>query len=55
MLFILVPGGLEDVIRKTSEPARSRTLPPPAEEEPDAAEIDRLKAIVAEHGYELLL
>ena len=55
MLFILVPGGLEDVVRKTSEPARSRTLPPPDEDEPDAADIDRLKKIVAEHGYELLM
>ena len=52
MLFILVPGGIEDVIRATSEPAASRTLPPPPEEEPD---IDRLKQIVAEHGYELLV
>jgi quercetin dioxygenase-like cupin family protein len=51
MLFILVPGGIEDVIRATSELAPSRTLPPPPEEEPD---IDRLKAIVAAHGYELL-
>ena len=55
MLFILVPGGLEDVLRKSSEPALSRTLPPPREEEPDAAEIDRVKHIVAEHGYELLI
>jgi quercetin dioxygenase-like cupin family protein len=52
MLFILVPGGIEDVIRATSEPATSRTLPPPPEEEPD---IDRLKEIVAAHGYELLV
>jgi quercetin dioxygenase-like cupin family protein len=52
MLFILVPGGIEDVIRATSEPATSRTLPPPAEEEPD---IDGLKQIVAAHGYELLV
>jgi quercetin dioxygenase-like cupin family protein len=52
MLFILVPGGIEDVIRATSEPAASRTLPPPPEEEPD---IDRLKEIVASHGYELLV
>jgi quercetin dioxygenase-like cupin family protein len=52
MLFILVPGGIEDVIRATSEPAASRTLPPPPEEEPD---IDRLKEIVAKHGYELLV
>jgi quercetin dioxygenase-like cupin family protein len=52
MLFILVPGGIEDVIRATSEPATSRTLPPPPEEEPD---IDGLKQIVAAHGYELLV
>ena len=54
MLFILVPGGIEDVIRATSEPAQSRTLPPPPETEPSAAEIDGLKAIVREHGYDLL-
>ena len=55
MLFIMVPGGLEHVVRATSEPAPSRTLPPPAEEEPTPQEIERLKAIVQEHGYELLV
>ncbi len=56
MLFILVPGGIEDLIRATSEPAQSRTLPPPAANEPDPADIDRLKGIIAEHeGYELLM
>jgi quercetin dioxygenase-like cupin family protein len=55
MLFILVPGGIEDVIRATSEPARSLTLPPPPAEEPTAEEIKRLKAVVKEHGYELLV
>jgi quercetin dioxygenase-like cupin family protein len=55
MLFILVPGGIEDVIRATSEPAPSRTLPPPPDAEPTAEEIDGLKAIVKEHGYELLV
>ena len=55
MLFILVPGGLEDVLRKTSEPARSRALPPPSEGEPTLEEIESLKAIVKEHGYELLV
>jgi uncharacterized cupin superfamily protein len=55
MLFILVPGGIEDVIRATSEPAASRTLPPPSDEEPTAQEIEGLKAIVKEHGYELLV
>jgi quercetin dioxygenase-like cupin family protein len=51
MLFIMVPGGMEDVVRATSEPAASRTLPPPPDEEPD---LDAIKAIVKEHGYELL-
>ena len=46
MLFILVPGGIEDVIRETSERAPSRTLPPAAEEEPTAEELEGLKAIV---------
>jgi len=54
MLFMLVPGGIEDVIRATSEPAESRTLPLPPDEEPTAEEIERLKAVVKEHGYELL-
>jgi quercetin dioxygenase-like cupin family protein len=55
MLFILVPGGIEGVIRATSEPAPSRTLPPPPEKEPTAEEIEGLKATVKEHGYELLV
>ena len=52
MLFIMVPGGIENVIRATSEPAASLTLPPPPDQEPD---IDAIKAIVKEHGYELLI
>jgi quercetin dioxygenase-like cupin family protein len=55
MLFILVPGGIEDVIRVTSEPAPRRTLPPPPDADPTAEEIEGLKAIVEEHGYELLV
>jgi quercetin dioxygenase-like cupin family protein len=55
MLFIMVPGGLENVLRKTSEPAPSRTVPPPPDEEPDSSEIEQLKALVAEYGYELLM
>lgn len=55
MLFILVPGGIEDVIRATSEPAPSRTLPPPPEAEPTPEEIEGLKATVKKHGYELLV
>jgi quercetin dioxygenase-like cupin family protein len=55
MLFIMVPGGMEDLIRATSEPAASRTLPPPAEEEPSPEELQGLKAIIRQHGYELLI
>ena len=55
MLFIMVPGGLEDVLRATSEPASSRTLPPAEEEEPSPEQIEGLKAIIKEHGYELLI
>ena len=51
MLFLMVPGGMEEVVRATSVPAASRTLPPPPDEEPD---INAIKAIVKEHGYELL-
>jgi quercetin dioxygenase-like cupin family protein len=54
MLFILVPGGLEDVIRGTSAPAASRTLPPPADDEPTAEELEAMQAVVREHGCELL-
>jgi quercetin dioxygenase-like cupin family protein len=52
MLFILTPAGMEDLILATSEPATSRTLPPPANEPPD---FDRLGAIVARYGCELLV
>jgi quercetin dioxygenase-like cupin family protein len=55
MLFVLVPGGFEEVVRATSEPAPSRTLPPPPEAEPTAGELERLKATVKELGYELLV
>ncbi len=55
MLFIMVPGGIEHVIRATSEPAASRTLPPPPEREPTSEEMEGLKAVVRQHGYELLV
>jgi quercetin dioxygenase-like cupin family protein len=35
MLFILTPGGFEDLVRATSDPAASRTLPPPDHPMPD--------------------
>jgi hypothetical protein len=55
MLFIMVPGGMEDLVRATSEPAPSRTLPPPPEHEPTLEELEALKSTIREHGYELLV
>jgi quercetin dioxygenase-like cupin family protein len=55
MLFIMVPGGMEDVIRATSEPAASRTLPPAPAAEPTQEEVEGLKSIIKEFGYELLV
>jgi quercetin dioxygenase-like cupin family protein len=54
MLFIMVPGGLEDLIRQTSQPAASRTVPPPPDGPPDPEYLARVKALGAELGYELL-
>jgi quercetin dioxygenase-like cupin family protein len=51
MLFICTPAGFEDLVREMSEPAASRTLPPPSEEEPDMA---RAAAVAEAHGCELL-
>jgi quercetin dioxygenase-like cupin family protein len=51
MLFILTPGGFEDLVLAMSEPAARRTLPPPSSEEPDMAQI---QAIARAHGVDLL-
>jgi quercetin dioxygenase-like cupin family protein len=51
MLFIMTPGGFEDLVIAMSEPAGSRTLPPPPEAEPDW---ERVAAIAKAHGCELL-
>jgi quercetin dioxygenase-like cupin family protein len=51
MLFIFTPGGFEDLLIATSEPAGSRTLPPSSEEAPDLA---RIAAIARAYGNELL-
>lgn len=51
MLFILTPGGLEDLIRATSVPAGTRSVPP---QDGPPPEMDRIRAIVATYGCELL-
>lgn len=52
VLFILTPGGFENLVMATSEPARARTVPPPSDEMPDIA---RLQAILAPFGGEILV
>jgi quercetin dioxygenase-like cupin family protein len=52
MLFILTPGGMEGLVIATSEPATSRTLPPPSGGQPD---IEKIRAIAEAYGNELLV
>src|SRR5918911_1266281 len=54
LLFIFSPAGLEGLIREMGEPARSMTVPPQPEEEPDEAEMERMAAIGARYGAEIL-
>jgi quercetin dioxygenase-like cupin family protein len=52
MLFVLTPGGrFDSLVREMSEPAATRTLPPPSDEMPDLA---RVAAVARAHGCELL-
>jgi quercetin dioxygenase-like cupin family protein len=51
MLFILLPGGFEDLVREMSQPAEARVLPPPADEEPDW---EKVAAIAARYDIEVL-
>jgi quercetin dioxygenase-like cupin family protein len=51
MLFIFTPGGFEDTLIEMSEPAASRTLPPPPQGPPD---MEQIQAIAQRHGCELL-
>jgi quercetin dioxygenase-like cupin family protein len=51
MLFIMTPGGFEDLIREMSVPAESRTLPPASDDKPDW---DHVAAVAKAHGCELL-
>jgi quercetin dioxygenase-like cupin family protein len=51
MLFVFTPGGFEELLRATSEPAAELTLPPPSDEEPD---FEELMATVQRYGAEIL-
>ena len=54
LLFVLSPAGFEDLVREIGEPARELTLPPQPEAPPDEAEMQRMAAIAARHGNEIL-
>ena len=54
LLFVLSPAGMEGLIREMGEPARSLSIPPQPEEEPAEAEMERLMAIAARYGGEIL-
>lgn len=51
MLFVMTPGGFENLIREMSVPAERRTLPPESDEEPDW---ERVAAVARAHACELL-
>jgi hypothetical protein len=47
-------GRIEDLIREMGEPARELTIPPQPEEPPSEAEMERMAAIAAKYGGEIL-
>jgi mannose-6-phosphate isomerase-like protein (cupin superfamily) len=51
MLFVMTPGGFEELVRGMSVPAAARTLPPPPEGEPDW---EHVAAVAEANGCELL-
>jgi mannose-6-phosphate isomerase-like protein (cupin superfamily) len=54
LLLILSPAGFEDLVREMGEPARSLNIPPQPEAPPEEAEMQRIAAIAARHGNEIL-
>jgi quercetin dioxygenase-like cupin family protein len=54
LLFVLSPAGFENLIREMGEPARELSIPPQPEAPPDEAEMQRMAAIAARHGNEIL-
>jgi quercetin dioxygenase-like cupin family protein len=51
LLFMLTPAGFEELLMKMSEPAASRTLPPPPESEPD---MEQIQGLGKAYGIEML-
>ena len=57
MLFVLSPGGFEGLIRDMGEPAKELkelSIPPAPEAPPEEAEMQRMGAIAARYGNEIL-
>ena len=54
LLFVLSPGGFEDLIRDMGEPAKELSIPPQPEAPPDEAQMQQMAAIAARHGNEIL-
>ena len=51
LLFVMTPGGFENLVRGMGQPAQRRTLPPPSEEEPDW---EHVAAVAKANDCELL-
>lgn len=51
MLFIVTPGGFEDLVIGMSQPAETRTLPPPTSHDPDW---EHIAAVAEANACELL-
>jgi mannose-6-phosphate isomerase-like protein (cupin superfamily) len=51
LLFILTPGGFDEMVTQMSTPAERRELPPPSEDEPDW---ERIASLAAAYGNEIL-
>lgn len=54
LLYLLSPSGFEELIYATSEPATSLTLPPPSQDPPDEAELEKLADLARQYGAEIL-
>jgi quercetin dioxygenase-like cupin family protein len=53
-LLVVNPGGFESFVRAVGEPARSLTIPPADDSEPDPAQFAALVALAAEYGIEII-
>jgi mannose-6-phosphate isomerase-like protein (cupin superfamily) len=51
LLFILTPGGFDEMVAGMSQPAEQLTLPPPTDEEPDW---ERIASVADEYGNRIL-